>query len=57
MQERKYHAYTLHNYKQIPQIQALTKDQLEAIEVVERIAIQIEQLCSGRTDRLEQYSR
>ena len=37
MQERKYHAYTLHNYKQIPQIQALTKDQLEAIEVVGRV--------------------
>ena len=37
MQERKYHAYTLHNYKQISQIQALTKDQLEAIEVVGRV--------------------
>ena len=37
MQERKYHAYTLQNYKQIPQIRMLTDDQLEAIEVLGRV--------------------
>ncbi len=36
-QEKKYRAYTLHNYKEIPQIENLTPDDIEAIEVVGRV--------------------
>lgn len=34
MKEMKYHAYTLHNYKEIPQLKKLSESSLEAIEVV-----------------------
>ena len=36
-QEKKYRAYTLHNYKEIPQIENLTPEDIEAIEVVGRV--------------------
>lgn len=35
--EKKYHAYTLHNYQSIPQIESLAKEDREAIEVVGRV--------------------
>ena len=35
--EKKYQAYTLHNYKNIPQLAALSPDLMEAIEVVGRV--------------------
>lgn len=34
MKEMKYHAYTLHNYKEIAQLKKLSESSLEAIEVV-----------------------
>ncbi len=34
MKEMKYRAYTLHNYKEIPQLKKLSESSLEAIEVV-----------------------
>jgi KamA family protein len=34
MKEMKYHAYTLHNYKEIPQLKKFSESSLEAIEVV-----------------------
>ena len=36
-QEKKYRAYTLHNYKEIPQIKNLSPQDIEAIEVVGRV--------------------
>ena len=36
-QENRYRAYTLHNYKELPQIQYLTPQDIEAIEVVGRV--------------------
>ena len=36
-QEMKYRAYTLHNYKEIPQIKNLSPQDIEAIEVVGRV--------------------
>lgn len=37
IQEMKYRAYTLHNYKEIPQIENLSPQDIEAIEVVGRV--------------------
>ena len=36
-QENRYRAYTLHNYKELPQIQKLSPEHIEAIEVVGRV--------------------
>ena len=38
-QEMKYRAYTLHNYKEIPQIKNLSPQDIEAIDVVGRVLI------------------
>jgi len=35
--EMKYRAYTLHNYKELPQIKYLSPQDIEAIEVVGRV--------------------
>ena len=37
MHENKYHSYTLHNYKNIPQISNLSPQDIEAIDVVGRV--------------------
>ena len=37
IKEMKYRAYTLHNYKELPQIKHLSPQDIEAIEVVGRV--------------------
>ena len=37
MQENKYRSYTLHNYKELPQISNLSPEDIEAIDVVGRV--------------------
>ena len=55
-QEMKYRAYTLHNYKEIPQIENLSPQDIEAIEVVGRVLPFKANLLFQQLQRLEVLS-